>query len=197
MRDATPEDRGRIVEILAAGFDADPMFRWMFPGDDFDANLREWLDMVVGVALGKGPAHIDEGVGAAAVWTSLGVPLASDEEMGRVAEFLDAKLGERGSGVLAALGQVGAHKPAEPPCLQLVYIAVRPEGQSQGAGRALLEPVLADCDAKGEHAYLHATNAATFGFYESLGFRALATVHIPDGGPVIAPMWREPLNLST
>jgi ribosomal protein S18 acetylase RimI-like enzyme len=192
VREATAEDRGAIVEILAAGFDADPLFRWMFDGPEFEANLRGWLDMVIGVALGKGPAHIDEAAGAAAVWTGLGVPLASDEEMGQVAEFLRGRLGERGAGVLAALGQVGAHKPAEPESLQLVYIAVRPGSQGSGAGRALIEPVLADCDSNGHHAYLHATNAATFGFYERLGFEALASVQVEDGGPVVAPMWRRP-----
>jgi ribosomal protein S18 acetylase RimI-like enzyme len=192
MREATAGDRGRIVEILAAGFDSDPMFRWMFGDVDFEVTLREWLDLVVGAGLGKGPAHIDEEGGGAAFWTAPGVPLATEADMAMVAAFLETKLGPRGDGVLSALGQASAHRPESPESLQLVYIAVRPGDQRHGVGRALLEPVLAACDAKGEHAYLHATNAATLGFYEKLGFEALANVKIPDGGPVIAPMWRAP-----
>lgn len=192
MRDATREDLGSIVEILAGGFDEDPMFRWMFGAIDFDSALREWLEMVVGVTLGKGPAHIDDEVGAAAVWTALGVPLAEPEEMAGVGAFVEEKLGERASDVMGALGSVGAHKPEEPPSLHLVYVAVRPENQGNGAGAAILAPVLDACDQRGEHAYLHATNPDTVGFYERLGFEALAHEQMPDGGPVVAPMWREP-----
>ncbi len=192
VRPATRADVPDVIGALADGFRGDPVFRWMFGGDRFDELLSGWLELVVGVAIERGPCLIaDDGAGAA-LWTDLGVALAGPDEFAQVGEFLERAIGDRGTEVLAALGAIGAHKPADPPSHHLVYIAVREGDRGLGLGRELMEPLLSSCDSGGTHAYLHSTNPETQPFYERFGFSALATVAIPDGGPAVAPMWREP-----
>jgi ribosomal protein S18 acetylase RimI-like enzyme len=192
VRAATREDLPDVVDALADGFAADPVFQWMFGGDRFGDLLAGWLEMVVGVAFERGPCLIADGGAGASLWTDLGVPLAGPAEFERVADFLTVALGDRGGEVLTALGAVGAHKPDDPPSRHLVYIAVREAERGRGVGGELLAPLLAASDADGGHAYLHSTNPAVQPFYEAVGFEPLASVLTEEGGPVITPMWREP-----
>jgi GNAT superfamily N-acetyltransferase len=189
---ASREDLPALVDALHAGFAGDPVFRWMFEGDRFDELLRGWLEMVVGVAVERGPALLADDDAGAAVWTDLGVELAGEAELATVAAYLDAAVGPRGAEVLGALGAVGAHKPAEPAPRTLVYVAVRPEARGRGLGAELIAPLLDASDADGAHAYLHSTNPETQPFYEARGFAPLASVPTADAGPAITPMWREP-----
>ncbi|MFJ2116536.1 GNAT family N-acetyltransferase, partial [Streptomyces sp. NPDC087850] len=74
----------------------------------------------------------------------------------------------------------------------LLMIAVSPDRQGEGLGRALIEPVLERCDRDGVGAYLEASNARSSRLYERLGFDFMEkTVDLPDG-PQMWPMWREP-----
>lgn len=192
LREASRNDLGLVVAALADGFDADPMFRWMFEGAGFRKSLRGWLETVVPLAAEKGPCYLaDEGAGAA-LWTEPGVALAGPDEFARIGEFLSATLGDRGAEVLEALAAVGAHKPEQPVSRHLVYIGVRRAERGRGLGAELIDPLLAACDADPAHAYLHSTNPQTQPFYEARGFSAIAGVAMPDGGPTITPMWRRP-----
>ena len=168
------------------------MFRWMFGGERFDELLVGWLEMVVGVAIDKGPAYLADEDAGAALWTDLGVPLAGEEELALVSDFLTAALGERGAEVLGALGSVGAHKPQEPPSRHLVYISVRPGARGRGLGKELIAPLLGTSDEGAAYAYLHSTNPESQPFYEALGFVPIASVAMPGGGPAVTPRWRRP-----
>lgn len=56
-------------------------------------------------------------------------------------------------------------------CWNLCHLFVRPDRQSRGAGRALVEAAIARCAGRSEHGYLR-LNAArnAVGFYRRLGF---------------------------
>jgi hypothetical protein len=41
-------------------------------------------------------------------------------------------------------------------------------------------------------AYLESTNPANLRRYEGVGFAASGTFELPDGGPTVTTMWREP-----
>jgi hypothetical protein len=56
----------------------------------------------------------------------------------------------------------------------------------------VLAPVLARCDADQAPAYLEATKERNVGIYESMGFRVVRTIVLPDGGPTLWTMWRDP-----
>ena len=57
---------------------------------------------------------------------------------------------------------------------------------------ALLADNLARVDAEGVPAYLESTNPANLDRYRSVGFVDRKTFALPDGGPVVTTMWREP-----
>jgi GNAT superfamily N-acetyltransferase len=59
-------------------------------------------------------------------------------------------------------------------------------------GSALLRAVLERCDRDGTPAYLEASCERNRQLYLRHGFTDLEPLPLPDGGPVMYPMWREP-----
>ena len=56
----------------------------------------------------------------------------------------------------------------------------------------LLADNLALLDTARMPAYLESTNPANLLRYESVGFAVCGTFDLPDGGPTVTTMWREP-----
>ena len=85
--------------------------------------------------------------------------------------------------------------PAGIPHHHLAILAVRPDRQGQGTGTALLRAhhQVIDRDG-GAPAYLEAADLRSCHLYERHGYVLLpgAPFRLPDGGPAMWPMWREP-----
>lgn len=79
---------------------------------------------------------------------------------------------------------VATHDPPK-PSWQLDSIAVQPELQGRGIGRALIEAGLAQARADGTGAFLSTGTAANVIIYGRCGFRVYDEAHAPDGGPRI------------
>jgi GNAT superfamily N-acetyltransferase len=188
VRQATTADVAEIVDILADGFADDPMFVWMFAGDE--SSLRAWLELVAETALEKGPAHIADGA-CAVLWIPSGDQILGARERELVAELLERELGERGAEVLAALREIGSHRP-EGPSAHLLYIATRRGRRGEGLGAEVTAPGLAECDRNGWPAYLNSTSTRNHPFYRRIGFERITKVEPGAGAPPIYPMWREP-----
>ena len=71
-------------------------------------------------------------------------------------------------------------------------LGVVPEWQGRGIGSALLAPVLERCDAERMPAYLNAGSARSRDLYARHGFEVTEEFRLPDGGPPLWRMWREP-----
>jgi hypothetical protein len=56
----------------------------------------------------------------------------------------------------------------------------------------LLAANLARIDAVNMPAYLESTNPGNIQRYESVGFEVFETFGLPDDGPTVTTMWREP-----
>ena len=56
----------------------------------------------------------------------------------------------------------------------------------------LLAANLARVDAAHMPAYLESTNPGNLRRYESVGFEVNGEFALPDGGPTVTTMWREP-----
>jgi hypothetical protein len=48
------------------------------------------------------------------------------------------------------------------------------------------------CDAEGAPAYLESTNPANVPYYQRFRFEVTGEITVPDGGPPIWQMWRQP-----
>jgi GNAT superfamily N-acetyltransferase len=74
----------------------------------------------------------------------------------------------------------------------LLCIGVEPGRQGQGLGSALLRPVLLECDRTGTPAYLEASCERNRALYARHGFIERDALPLPEGGPTMYPMWRDP-----
>jgi hypothetical protein len=52
--------------------------------------------------------------------------------------------------------------------------------------------MLERCDSEGVPAYLEATSARNRTLYRRHGFEDQKALNLPDGGPPMYPMWRQP-----
>jgi GNAT superfamily N-acetyltransferase len=130
--------------------------------------------------------------------------LAEDSELNLDA-YLDlgrVLVARRGTVVLGHLQLVQTTRPGE---IELKNMAVLPEHQGTGVGRALVETALADCRAEGSTRMVVATAAADAGnlrFYQRVGFRLVSIDHdaftpatgypdpiLIDGIPLLDRVW--------
>ena len=85
-----------------------------------------------------------------------------------------------------------ARHPKEPHWY-LHFLGTEPARQGRGIGSAVLKPMLDTCDAQGLPAYLEATSERNRSLYMRNGFEDHGEpLRLPDDGPLMFPMWREP-----
>ena len=92
---------------------------------------------------------------------------------------------------LAAIETMEKHQRRLPDHWFLCYAAVAPDQQRRGVGSDLFTAVLDECDRTNTPAYLEANDtsrrvAARHGFYDH------GSIDLPQDGPAVYPMWREP-----
>ncbi|GIG02085.1 GNAT family N-acetyltransferase [Catellatospora citrea] len=74
----------------------------------------------------------------------------------------------------------------------LLFLGVLPSEQSRGIGSALLRHHHAQLDAEGIPAYLEASMPRNRDLYLRHGYAARDPFYLPDDGPPLWPMWRDP-----
>ena len=196
IRRAEAADLPAAADTLAAAFADYPWTRWVVDPDDHRERLRGLYAIYLRVALELGQLWVSDDVAAVAAWTSSRAG-AQQEELfereGLVAEI--ARLsGSRVSNVLAGIEALAPHAP-EGDHWVLAAVGVRPERQGAGLGTRVLAPALAGFDLDGELAVLDTSSPENVRLYERLGFRTTAEVQMPDGGPRVWLMRREPRPL--
>ncbi len=187
-----PADVPVLVATMGSAFADDPLYRWLHPRPERRAvALRETFALTVEAGLARGRVHASPDRSAVAVWTAPGAELLDAQDAERFLALLRRHAGVRVHDAAAGMAALAAHRPREPHWA-LHTVAVRSEAQGRGAGRRLLEPVLARCDADGVPAHLDSSSPRNVPFYERLGFRVVAEVPVPGGGPVMRAMVRPP-----
>jgi ribosomal protein S18 acetylase RimI-like enzyme len=193
VRRSARGDLPRMAQTLAAAFSDDPVLSYLLPPGvrNRRARLLSLFGLEVPRSLRSGGAWTtDDGAGAA-VWYPPGqwhAPWTALVRSGLVYTWIfRARL------PLAARVQrvMEGHHPREPHWY-LFYVAARPGSQDNGIGSALLDAVLAECDAQNVPAYVEATCEQNRRLYLRHGFHELDPLPLPGGGPVLLPMWRNP-----
>jgi ribosomal protein S18 acetylase RimI-like enzyme len=197
IRRAVADDLPAAAETLAAAFADYAWTRWVVDPDDHRARLQGLYAIYLRVALELGQLWVSDDCAAVAAWTSSRAGLQQEElfeREGLVAEI--ARLsGSRVGNVLAGIDALAPHAP-EGDHWVLAAVGVRPERQGAGLGTRVLAPALAGFDLDGELAVLDTSAPENVRLYERLGFRTTAEVAMPDGGPVVWLMQREPRDLA-
>jgi predicted GNAT family N-acyltransferase len=80
----------------------------------------------------------------------------------------------------------------EEPHWYLMIIGTDPSVRGKGFGQALMHSRLDRCDDEHAPAYLEASKPDLVPYYQRFGFEVTGEIKLPDGGPSLWPMWREP-----
>lgn len=192
IRRATAEDVPLIADALAEAFASDPPMMWFTPEEEGRVErLRPYFRALLSLHLPHGEVWMsDDPVGAAA-WVAPGSwPFSAWQRRG----VIPTEIRTFGRHPLRVMHGVEAIERGHPKALHwyLEYIGVERAGQGGGTGSALLRPMLERCDAEGIAAYLNAGSPRSRELYRRHGFAVTEEFRLPDDGPPLWRMWREP-----
>jgi GNAT superfamily N-acetyltransferase len=193
VRKATVEDIPRLADALSRAFDSDPPMQWLLPdsGTRVERARRLFEVMLRRVHLGRDYCYTTEDVVGGALWVPPGT-----WRLGVVDQvvLLPGMLRVFGRGIARAQRGLTAMESGHPtvPHYYLDSLGVEPEWQGRGLGSALMQPVLARCDSERMPAYLNAGSPRSRDLYLRHGFRVTEEFRLPEGGPPLWRMWREP-----
>jgi len=199
VRAFTKADLKQASTMMARAFDDDPLMAWIFPDERqrrrrlpafFAASMR-------GTGLryeGTEVMDIDGAIAGCASWLP---PEAWMPSGWRQLASLPGYLRTLGTRFAVAGETYGAMMRLHPrrPHFYLAGIGTDPPLQGTGIGSALMRSRLARCDRSGMPAYLESSKATNVPFYERHGFTVTQELKIPNGGPLLWLMWRDPQPL--
>ncbi|MDA4108240.1 GNAT family N-acetyltransferase [Mycolicibacterium holsaticum] len=185
-----------LARTLGRAFYTDPLMTWLLPDDSrrtkgltrmFAAMTRYHFLAGGGVEVALG----SDGIGAAALWDPPGRWQQSPlQELRMMPSFMLAM------GTAAGRGRqiselMKKHHPEEPHWY-LGVIGSDPTVRGGGFGHALMQSRLERVDAEHAPAYLESSNPDNVPYYQRFGFEVTGEITVPDGGPTMWPMWRQP-----
>ena len=187
-------EAGVLAQVIADAFTVLDVSQWLVP----DPGLRRmilpgYFALLVEHALAEGLVLTTPDREAAALW----LPVAAAGP-GEPAEGYRARLAAMTGPHLDRFEVLDEafdlHHPVGVPHEHLAILAVHPDRQRLGIGTALLNAHHAILDKNGTPAYLEASDPAKRDIYLKHGYvlRPDAPIRLPDGGPEVFPMWREP-----
>ena len=195
VRPASEEDVPALTAVLSRAFSDDPPMSWAFR----DPSTRPArLATIFGSALPSlflpaGHTWTTTDTAGVAVWQPPGQWRTPDEKVGELLEQYGGNvMPDELDRFLTFLGMIEDKHPDEPEHWYLEVLAADLDRQGRGIGSACMQPVLAKADAEGTPCYLESSNLKNVPLYERNGFRVTDVVDLPDGGPSLWLMWRDP-----
>jgi predicted N-acetyltransferase YhbS len=73
-----------------------------------------------------------------------------------------------------------------------MLVGTDPTVRGKGFGQLLMHSRLDRCDGEHAPACLEASKPELVPYYQRFGFDVTSEIKLPDGGPSLWPMWREP-----
>jgi GNAT superfamily N-acetyltransferase len=196
VRPATAADIRPLAAVMGRAFEDDPPFVWMLP----DAKTRQaragrfFATLVRAEALGYGAVEVaclDGVIVGGAIWLPPGHWMPTVAEQLRSLPGFARAFGRR-LGQATAVAQAMARAHPRKPHWYLYAVGVEPARQGSGVAGPLLRSRLTRCDQSGQPAYLESSKPTNVPLYQHFGFEPTGPMALPDGAPVITPMWRPP-----
>ena len=181
------------VDVLARAFYADPVWSWAFPDPErrLEQHRAVW-GLVAKAALSYESAWLTGDCAAVALWIPPGKPELQPEDEERLESLLAELLGDGATRVLETFERFEAAHPMAEPHYYLSLLGTNPHQRGHGLGMGLLAATLERIDAEGAPAFLESSNPVNTPRYEGFGFAVCGEFELPDGGPSVTQMWREP-----
>ena len=192
IRRAGIDDRELVGATIAAGFFDDPTTKWLYP----DPRRRQEVlppvfALYSGAYLPHGETYVTADGAGVAMWLPPGAQLLESDQAEAFGPAV-LEVAAEGADRLALLEETFAeHHPAE-PAWYLQFLATVPVRQGRGIGSAFLRRMLQRADRDGQPAYHEATTPRNRALYERHGYVTIGEFTLPDDGPTLWQMWREP-----
>src|SRR4051794_30086580 len=196
VRPAQKADVGELGRTLGPAFFDDPVSGWLLPDANtrFAGLSRLFATMPRHHHLAPGGVEVafdGPDIGAAALWDP-----PDQWRESRRAQLAPIPTFFRGFGFPIARARAAQEMMKqlhpEEPHWYLAVIGSDPSVRGRGFGQVLMRSRLERCDAEYCPAYLESSKADNVPYYERFGFSVTGEVMLPDGGPTIWPMWRDP-----
>ncbi len=193
VRKASPADRQRLVAAMARAFDDDPFANWVCAQDKRRARrIYDFMDVAYRITAPHGDVYTTGDVQGGAFWAPPAKWKMGPLQQLRLTPAMGRSAGwRRIPSVIGGLNAVEKHHPHEPH-YYLLALGVEPELQGHGLGTQLMAPILERCDREKVPAYLESSKEKNVPLYERNGFQVTERLEIPNGGPPIWLMWRDP-----
>jgi GNAT superfamily N-acetyltransferase len=193
IREVAARDIAPVADALARAFSHDPVWRWVFNDEEhrtaqLDALWRLLLEGSVSYHWVWATPEFE----AATLWIPPGRPELADPYAARLDPLLVHLVGARRDLVMEVLGRFEAAHPRQRAHYYLSLFGTHPDHRGAGIGMALLAENLATIDREHMPAYLESTNPVNVARYESVGFVVCGRFDLPEDGPTVTTMWRDP-----
>jgi ribosomal protein S18 acetylase RimI-like enzyme len=191
---AAMEDAPALARTLALAFADDPVSVWFFPREtDRLQRLQRAYERLFlrRIALPREVTFTVASHAGVAMWLPPGQAHPGALEQLRLLPAMVAEFGRDLPRAMRGMGAMDAVHPHEPHWY-LWLLGVDPQRQGEGLGSRLLAEALERCDRDRVPAYLQATTPRSRALYLRHGFEDHGELRLPDDGPQLWPMWREP-----
>jgi GNAT superfamily N-acetyltransferase len=192
IRRAATTDTTAVAATVAAGFFDDPVTRWLLPDVDRRREvILATFEVYVDAYLRHGETYLTTDGNGAAVWLPPNTELLTPAQEGTFGEALADVLGPDVDRIYQLDEIFAEHHPTE-PLYYCQFLATVPAFQGRGIGSAFLRDMLRRADSEGIPAYHEATSPRNRALYERHGYVSQGEFTLPDGGPRLWRMWRDP-----
>jgi len=192
IRRATAADNATVAATVAAGFFDDPVTRWLLPDVQRRREVVEpMFRLYVEPYLAHGETYLTADAKGVAVWLPPHAQLMTPEQEEAFGEALVEVTGPDAARFFQVAEIFAQHHPDE-PLYYCQFLSTVPRYQGRGIGSAFLRAMLERADREGMPAYHEATSPRNRALYERHGYVAQGEFTLPEDGPTLWPMWREP-----
>jgi GNAT superfamily N-acetyltransferase len=192
-RVAGSADISAVASTLVEAFFLDPVWGWAF-SDPLQRKAQHfaWFHLLIGSAIEHQWVWMTPAYEAVSVWVPPGYPELSEADEARLRVMLEDLVRERFELLMEVFDCFEAAHPRTRAHYYLSLLGTHTDHRGSGIGMGLLAANLARIDAVNMPAYLESTNPGNIQRYESVGFEVFETFDLPDDGPTVTTMWREP-----
>jgi ribosomal protein S18 acetylase RimI-like enzyme len=185
-----------IAKALARAFEDDPIMSWVFPSDSerLPRLERSFALYLRRIWLPREECYGTDRLFGAALWMPPGTWHLSMLAQLRLVPSMISVVGSNLPRLMRVLNLIEKKHPKSPSHYYLAVLGIEPEFQGRGFGGALMQPVLQRCDREGTAAYLESSKQRNVVLYERHGFKVVEELRLPQDGPPLWRMWRDPLD---
>ncbi len=193
VRKAVAADRAKLTAAMARAFDDDPIANWFAAQDKRRAGrIYDFMDVAYRIVGPHDEVYTTDDLQGGAYWSPPGKwKMGMLQQLMLLPAMIRTASAKRVFAVMGGLNAVEKKHPHDPH-YYLLALGVEPDLQGRGLGTKLMAPILERCDRERVPAYLESSRDRNVPLYERNGFKVTEEMVVPNGGPKIWLMWRDP-----